>query len=251
MGLKSYLNSLGGGNVVEPNYDNFFRTTTAQSIITSGLVLNLDAGNTASYPGSGTTWTDISGNGNNVTLSNGPTYSSADGGSIVFDGVNDYADFFAPSLGTTTTVEMWAKIGSGYTDKMFFGWLQYDVFCGAGRLGYNTAAGDVYGISSATVSSLGLVNNWKHYIFEMRSDVSYTNNKIYINNSLQTLSQQVGTESAASRTFNSGNGRIANWRNDLNYPMPMNCASFRVYNRALTVSEITQNYDALRGRFGL
>ncbi len=253
MGLKSYLNSLGGGNGVEPNYDNFFRTTTESLvvIVTSGLVLNLDAGNTASYPGSGTTWTDISGNGNNVTLSNGPTYSSADGGSIVFDGVDDYADFFAPSLGTTTTVEMWAKIGSGYSDKMFFGWALHDVYCFSGSIGYNTANGDSYGISSATVSSLGLVNNWKHYIFEMRSDVSYTNNKMYINNSLQTLSQQNSSESAGNRTFNSGNGRIAGWRNDNNYRMPMNCASFRVYNRALTESEVTQNFNALRGRFGI
>ena len=56
-------------------------------IITENLVLCLDAANSKSYPGSGTTWTDLSGNGNNATLTNGPTYSSANGGSIVFDGV--------------------------------------------------------------------------------------------------------------------------------------------------------------------
>ena len=91
------------------------------SIITDSLILCLDAANTKSYPGSGATWTDLSGNGNNVTLTNGPTYSSVDGGSIVFDGTNDYADFFAPNLGTTTTVEMWVKLGAGYSGKMFFG----------------------------------------------------------------------------------------------------------------------------------
>ena len=58
-------------------------------IVTDGLVLALDAGNTKSYPGSGTTWTDTVG-GNTGTLTNGPTYSSGDGGSIVFDGSNDY-----------------------------------------------------------------------------------------------------------------------------------------------------------------
>ena len=58
---------------------------SAGSIITSGLILNLDAGNVASYPGSGTTWTDLSGNGNNGTLINGPTFNSSNGGSILFD----------------------------------------------------------------------------------------------------------------------------------------------------------------------
>jgi hypothetical protein len=68
------------------------RTSIAVSvpIISNGLILYLDAGNAASYPGSGTTWTDVSGNINTGTLTNGPTYSSANGGSIVFDGSNDY-----------------------------------------------------------------------------------------------------------------------------------------------------------------
>ena len=59
-------------------------------IVTNGLVLCLDAGNTKSYPGSGTAWTDLSGRGNNGTLTNGPTYSSTNGGSVVFDAVDDY-----------------------------------------------------------------------------------------------------------------------------------------------------------------
>jgi len=221
------------------------------NIVTSGLVLNLDAGDSSSYPGSGTTWYDISGNANNVTLTNGPTYDSANNGSIVFDGGNDYADFFAPSLGNTTTVEMWVKLGASYSGKMFFGWFRYDVWCGSGHLGFNTAASDVHGISSATVSSLGLVGNWKHYVFEMRSDASYTNNKIYINGISQSLSQQSGSENSGNRNFNSGNGRISGWRNNTQYPIPMNCSVFRVYNRALSSTEIQQNYNALKGRYGL
>ena len=60
------------------------------SVITTGLQLYLDAGNASSYPGSGTTWTDLSGNSRDGTLTNGPTYSGTNGGSIVFDGSNDY-----------------------------------------------------------------------------------------------------------------------------------------------------------------
>ena len=55
-------------------------------ISTDGLVLNLDAGNAASYPGSGTDWFDLTSEGHDSTLINGPTFDSGDGGSIVFDG---------------------------------------------------------------------------------------------------------------------------------------------------------------------
>ena len=210
-------------------------------VITNGLVLTLDGGFTPSYPTANTTWYDISSGSNNVTLTNGPTYGSTGGGYLTFDGTNDYADFYAPNLGTTTTVEMLCKMGSAYDGKMFFGFLYYDVWCGNACLGYNTSFGDLYGISSASVSSLGLVGNWKHYVFEMRSDVSYSNNKIYINGVSQTLTQQFGSENSGARNFNSGQGRISSWFADLNYPMPMEVAFFRVYNRSLTQTEITKN----------
>ena len=184
---------------------------------------------------------------NTLDLSNVSFDSNAQ---MTFDGTNDYLDFTAPNLSGTATVEMVCKIGSGYSDKMFMGWSAYDVWCGSGHLGYNTGNGDVYGISSSTVSSLGLVNNWKHYIFEMRSDVAYTNNKIYINGASQTLSQQLSGEAPGNRNFNSGNGRIADWRLT-GYYMPMDCAVFKVYNRALSAGEVRQNYLHYKTRFNL
>ena len=66
------------------------------NIVTDVLVLCLDAANRRSYPGSGNSWLDLSGNGNNGTLTNGPTYSSANGGSLVFDGVDDYVNCGTP-----------------------------------------------------------------------------------------------------------------------------------------------------------
>jgi hypothetical protein len=222
-------------------------------VVTNGLVLHLDAANIRSYPGSGTTWTDVSqSRAADVTLSNGAVYDASNSGNIFFDGTNDYANFNAPNLGTTTTVEMWAKFGSSFSDGMPFGWNAYTIWCDSGRLGYNTGNGDLYGISAATVTSLGLVNNWRHYVYEMRSDVAYTNNKIYINAISRTLSQQLGTENGANRSFNNGDGRIAIWRASLStYFIDMNCAIFKVYNRALTQAEINQNFNALRGRFGV
>ena len=219
-------------------------------IVINGLVLALDASNRYSYPGTGTTWIDLSSYGNNGTLVNGPSFNSANGGNIRFDGVNDYANFYAPNLGTTTTVEMWCKVLS-FSNGMFFGWLTYDVWCSSGLMGFNTGGNDVYGISSTTVTNLGLLNNWKHYVFEMRSDVSYTNNKIYINAENQILSQQRNSEVPNVRNFNNGNGRIGLWVIDTNYCMSMNCAVFKVYNRALSSQEVLQNYNATKGRYGL
>ena len=146
---------------------------------------------------------------------------------------------------------MWAKIGAGYNNKMFFGWNIYDVTGVNSHIGFNTGAGDLYGISSATVTSLGLVNNWKHYVFEMRSDVSYTNNKMFVNTVQQTLSTTSLTENAGNRNFNSGLGRISGWRTATGYSIPMSCSTFRVYNRALTTNEIQQNFNAARGRYNL
>ncbi len=220
-------------------------------IVTNGLVLYLDAANNRSIVSGSTTWFDLSRNGNTGSLINGPTYNSANGGVLSFDGSNDYVDFFAPNLGTTTTVEVWCNITST-TNKMIFGWLRYTLFCSSGHIGFNTYNSDIYGISSTQVTAIGLVNNWAHYVFEMRSDVAYTNNKIYINGMPQTLGQQLATENSTNRNFNSGFGRIAIARHELvTYFMPMNCGSFKVYNRALSAAEIRQNYHATKGRYGL
>jgi hypothetical protein len=218
------------------------------SIVTNGLVFALDAGNLVSYESGSTTTYSLTGTSTG-TLVNGVGYNGGNSGTWVFDGVDDYTSFTAPGLGGTATVEMWCKIGSGYSNKMFCGWLNYDVYCAGGRIGYNTGNSDVYGISQATVDSLGIVGQWAHYVFEFRSDVSYTNNKIYINGVLQTLSQQLSTENPATRNFNNGNGRIAIWGGGGSYNMPMSCAIFRVYNRSLSQQEVLQNYATQKPRF--
>ena len=89
--LLANIASLAG--IAKSNIASIAGSTVVGGIITDGLVLYVDAGNTDSYPGSGTTWTDISTNSNNGTLTNGPTFDSGDGGSIVFDGTDDYVDF--------------------------------------------------------------------------------------------------------------------------------------------------------------
>lgn len=218
-----------------------------ESIVTNGLVLNLDAGYTASMPKGNSTWYDLV-RTNNASLVSGTSYSTEKGGTLTFDGSDDIVTFSAPNLSGVATVEMWCKITSGYDGKMFVGWMYYDVYCAAGTIGYNTGNGDVYGISKATVDSLRIVDEWAHFVFEFRSDVSYTENKIYINGVKQNLSQQMSSESAGNRGFNGGNGRIASWGGG-GYNMPMTLGSFRVYNRSLEASEVLKNYNAQKGRY--
>jgi hypothetical protein len=221
------------------------------STVTEGLVLAFDIANPRCYPKAGTNLRNLVDSTNNSTIQGTVNFDPGAGGNLAFDGSANYVDFFAPNLGTTTTVEMWVSLGVSYAGNMFFGFNSYDVWCSGGNIGFNTGNSDLYGISSATVTSLGLVGNPKHYVFEMRSDLSYANNKIYINGFSQSLSQLLATESSANRNFNSGNGRIAGWLNSSLFRMPMNWSNFRVYNRALTQNEINQNFSALRGRYGV
>lgn len=239
-GINSYgtLNSTGDGSV------------SITCISNSGLVLHLDAGNTASYSGSGTTWNDLSGNGSNITLSN-TTFNSANGGSIIFNGTTSYADFTA-NIGNTNvvTVEMWVKTNSlkAPTGAMYFGFSMYDAWTASGNIGYNTASGDQYGFLSSKVDYLGIEGSWRHLVFVMYAGAK-TNNKIYVNTESQTLSQIQGAFSTVNSNFNSGAGRISGWINDASWKMNMNVANFKIYNRELTQQEITNNFNANNSRF--
>ena len=217
------------------------------SVVRDGLMIYFDSANTRSYIGSGTTVNGlISGIG--FTLTNGVGFGATNNGYFIFDGTNDNIPFYVPNVGTILSIEMWARI-KAFAGGMPFGFLQYDVWLSGGAMGYNTAASDQYGLTSTQVTNLGLVNQWKHYVFEMRTDVSYSNNKIYINGQNQSLSQVAGTENAGLRSFNSGNGRISSWLASNAFNLSMDLAQFRVYNRALTVSEILQNYSASKKRY--
>ena len=110
MSYASYSSGGGGGG------DN---------IVTDNMVVYLDAGNNSSYSGSGALWYDISGNSNNFSLANGPTYSSSDGGAIVFDGTNDFAvsatnaSWFAFGTSNDYSYGVWAKMDStGNTESL-------------------------------------------------------------------------------------------------------------------------------------
>jgi hypothetical protein len=235
--LNSYgpMNNTGNGSVWITCFSN------------SGLVLHLDAGNPASYPGSGTTWNDLSGNGSHVTLTS-TTYNAAGGGSIAFNGTSSYADFNA-NIGNTNvvTVDMWVRTNS-IANGMYFGFNIYDALVIDGSIGFNTANSDQYGMTSSKVRELGIEGAWRHLVFVMYSG-SKTNNKIYVNGESQALTQILASFNSTNATFNSGAGRISSWRFGLTWLMNLNVASFKIYNRELSAQEITNNYRAYQSKY--
>jgi hypothetical protein len=222
----------GGG------YIGYNSTYTYTSIVTSGLVLNLDASNASSYPGTGTAWTDLSGNGNNGTLINGPTYSSTNDGSIVFDGIDDRVDMLT-SLGTLSnyTINFWAKRAAEY--KMPFSTAD-GIFYWFGdaswRYVHSGGAGEYYYAKPTSIP----LDTWGYYA------VVYDGSKVVIYRQGIYQGQQ-----ATTGTANFTSGLRIGWFPNATYLFLGNIANFSVYNRALTAAEITQNFNTLRGRFGV
>jgi hypothetical protein len=249
-GQGTFMRQEFTGNVVV--YNEIDEVSDFRDIVRSGLVLDLDAGMNASYNGSGTTWTDLSGNGNNGTLTNGPTYSSANGGSIVFDGTNDFINIPDSSLLTSTsalTINCWVRatafsgaiIGKGTSDSNE----EYCVLMLSSFLYFDVGGGGPYAQPSYTFNT----NTWYNICCvhlrtaETSSLLCYVNG-VSLNNSTinptSTPNDNSLPVSIGSRFYNS-----------INSPFNGNIAQVSIYNRALTAAEISQNFNALKHRFGL
>jgi hypothetical protein len=212
-------------------------------------LISLDAANTNSYAGSGTTWKDISGNANHLNLG-ATTYTAAQAnGAIYFDGT-DYIDFEC-GVGSlnTVTIEMWVNT-IATQNGMYMGWNLYDVWTVNGGIGFNTSNSDLYGINSTQVNNLGVVGNWKHLVFVMNKS-DYTLNKIYVNGVMQTLAQQAASQLSAQANFNGGLGRIACWRANTSYIIKMYLSTFAIYANELTGTAIQQRFTDTKSRYGL
>ena len=219
-------------------------------IITNGLVLNLDAGFTPSYPTTGTTWYDVSSSGNNGTLTNGPTFNSGDGGSIVFDGVDDYVlvSNFTTYSGSQGTLCAWTypnPIGNTYV--IAIGEL--------GQTGRSRAIGTynnkwwLVGYGSANEDWLTdfttTPNQWAYvtYTWDNTTNIGVSVNGNFANTTRSGLNPVQGTQLRVGAPAWTNLGTYGFW----NGRIPV----AQVYNRALTQAEITQNYNATKSRFGL
>lgn len=219
------------------------------SIVTSGLVLCLDAGNKRSYPGTGTAWNDVSDIGNNGTLVNGPTFDSSNLGGINFDGIDDYISFVSnPTLTNAITLEIWVKLsattaangwicGREGSYRMLYSANSFQWVCATVNNGWYTA-----GTSVGTGATP--VNNF----YQIVGVYNGSNNLLYVNGDLKTTGAAISGNILTSGTYNlmsdtSGDANI-DWGKGLVY-------FHRMYNTALTATQIAQNFNAQRGRYGI
>lgn len=225
------------------------------SIVRNGLVFYIDAANRKSYPGSGTNWIDLSGNGNNGTLVNGPTYSNTNNGLLTFDGVDDYVNISNAAIGnfgtSNFTVSCWGKAASGSTGTRGIfskynphsaagtGWF---MFHRDGNIWVRITQDLVAPLENSTISVNIGTNRW-HLFTMVRNANSFS---LYANDSLlqtNTTTNLIDCSSAAPLRIGSGYSSGYYYSGD--------CSGASIYNRALSATEIQQNFNALRGRYGI
>jgi hypothetical protein len=227
------------------------------NIIEDGLVLALDASDPKSYSGSGTTWTDRSGNGNNGTLVNGVGYNSVNRGVFVFDGSNDYilannislnSRFSSTAVSHFTWVyptspgQIIVELGQPTINTS---WHNSNIeISSEGTFRFSTWHGSL----ANRVTAIRSFNSWYYVGFSYNGTVltAYINgvsvgtanfNRVApYNSGLQTHYALCANDSTSMGTFGNAGGQIAN---------------FNVYNRALSADEIAQNFNATRSRFGI
>ena len=225
-------------------------------VVTDGLVLYLDAANTKSYPGSGITWTDLSRSGNSSELK-GPTFNSGNGGSIVFDGTNDYVEIQNQIQFDQTdpfTLSSWVKSSSGKNELIIN---NENILYTGYRLNINVNANIEIGLRNSISDDIAIetlnriyANTWYHIVGTYDGTRNVSGMKIYINGveeDTNTISNTLTSSTLSNQQTLLGIRRLS----PPSDPLRGNIANVQIYNRALSTIEITQNYNATKTRFGL
>ena len=233
------------------------------NIVRSGLVLALDAADKNSYSGTGTNWQDLSGNSNTGTLINSPTFSNTNRGSITTDGIDDYINLGnAPSIkmGTSNfTISTWVKILTQTGTATFKGVItsKQSPAAAAGygfywnnsvnKFLWSTANGSSSSEIFTTNTWSSLVNTWANIVM-IRQSGATNNGHFYINGVYESL-LSAATVLNVDTTTNMTIGNTADFFSS--YWFTGTYGIMQIYNRALSATEILQNYNATRTRFGL
>lgn len=221
-------------------------------IVTDGLVFCVDAANKRSYPGAGTAWTDLSKQGNNGTLTNGPTFDSANAGSIVFDGTNDYVSITRNSSITPNYISVcgWIKINSKSSNQFLLA-LPRSVNGGASYMMYYSLSLNGF-VAYARTNSTGTIqttstfspDTGRWYFLCMTSNGSnlilFIDGEFEASSSFSSVLEYSG--STVLRIGSYDNQGTPTYTNG-------NIPNVSIYNRALTPDEIRQNYLATKGRY--
>lgn len=232
------------------------------NIVRDGLILDLDAAKRDSYPGSGAPWRDIAGGVITGSLVNGPTFNSDNGGSIVFDGVDDYVQLLnSPTykIQFPLTINAWFNVQT----LANYGIIIRNDNTSDAHWGVNIAIGNSYEISVGygngiengpngrrtygTSASIININTWYNFTCVLPTNLICNG---YLNGSPISIPYLSGT--ATTLVYGSGGGTLG-YRTDVpgvSY-YKGNISQIQIYNRTLSAAEVTQNYNALKGRYGL
>jgi len=228
-------------------------------IVTNGLVLALNAADRNSYVSGSTTWTDVSGNNNSGSLMNGPTFSTGSGGEIIFDGTNDYVSIPIQNLDRPCTFSTWINFNN-LTGYQTIAGQDTSAAIIRGRFYFQKAGGTSEGIILNVVNfSMVLSNN---SIVPVNSNNTVVTNRWYNYNAVLTTTTLALYENGIlqntvsdSNTFLTPNTTITlnagYYNNSIVDYINGKSSSFLIYNRALSATEIQQNYNAQKSRFGL
>jgi hypothetical protein len=255
----TYFNEFGqarlGWNIGTPSGGG------GNSIITNGLILNLDAGNSTSYPGTGTQWTDLSGNNRNGTLVNGVGYSSSNGGALTFDGVVKYLSIANMSSAlvnkTKFSYETWVKCNNTNHNGTIFSFGGNNEFNNDVLL-LLVPNGLLFQINNgsdggATISFTSTTWNHIGWVFDGTQSGNSNRMKVYVNGVQQTLDFSTYNVPASTSPTNFVNCSIGNYATagfNYNYFNGLIGLS-RLYSTSLSVSDVLQNFNATKTRFGL
>jgi hypothetical protein len=230
------------------------------NIITNGLVLRLDAANPRSYQSGSTTWNDLSSNGKNGTLTNGPTFNTSSSGAIRLDGVDDYIsvpNIICTGVGFTGTIEIITNCTGSLITNERESANQGDgnfIITSSGSLsaGVNSNGNPPY-TYFLTSSIPGNLNQVNHYIasYTIPSSTGTMSGILGTNGVFESLSTSIVVNGTISNYLNVNIGRQRNFTYGTFYSTAGNIYIVRIYNRRLSQQEMLQNYDATRARFGL
>lgn len=226
-------------------------TSYSPKIITDGLVAHIDAGNTKSYPRTGDFLADLSGNGNDAYLINGPIFYDVNKGTIAFDGYDDFV-YFGTKFNYTTedfSMSLWANFYALDTANqgppLFFNgsYLDYGYYSIVNPDGIIFFCTNQAGaIQCSTTPAMISINKWYNITF-VRSSIS--NVAIYVNGNF--ISGNTGNHISPD---SSPQDFILNSYNYY-WSGATILSTFSVYNRALSANEVSQNYNSTKGRYGL
>jgi hypothetical protein len=217
-------------------------------IVTDGLVLLLDAANPRSYPGTGTTWTDLSGLSNNGTLINSVGYNAANNGIMTFDGTDDYISI-PQTLSTPFTICGFVRyIDQAKTQNTFINSFPHTVLAislnrvGGGQLYVYIGNGTSWLAAPSIISSSNMtINVWYHVAFTS----SGAGSTLYLNGT--NVGTSIHSPSGWGSTYYLGAINAGGFAEYLKGSI----GTTHIYNRALAATEIQQNFNALRGRYGI